>query len=81
VLSYLLAGVDLPLPSGFESLSEEVALAARGRHRVVIEEVDLVGYEASGLPTRTMGRDLATDPEFFSGALAAGTRLAELVSS
>jgi hypothetical protein len=47
----------------------------------VIEEVDLVGYEASGLPTRTMGRDLATDPEFFSGALAAGTRLAELVSS
>jgi hypothetical protein len=34
----------------------------------VIEEVDLVGYEASGLPTRTMGRDLATDPEFFSGA-------------
>lgn len=81
VLSHLLAGVDLPLPSGFESLSEEVALAARGRHRVVIEEVDLVGYEASGLPTRTMGRDLATDPEFFSGALAAGTRLAELVSS
>lgn len=81
VLSHLLAGVDLPLPAGFESLSDEVALAARGRHRVVIEEADLAGYEGSGLPTRTMGRDLNADPEFFSGALAAGARLADLVNS
>lgn len=80
VLAHLLGGVDLPLPAGFESLSDEVGQAARGRHRVVIEEVDLGGYEASGLPTRTMGRDLATDPEFFSGALAAGSRLADLIS-
>lgn len=81
VLSHLLGGVDLPLPEGFEELSEEVALSARGRHRVVIEDVDLAGYEGSGLPTRTMGRDMATDPEFFSGALAAGARLADLVAS
>lgn len=37
---------------------------------------DLDGYAASGLPTRTMGRSLAEDPEFFAAALAAGSVLA-----
>ena len=42
--------------------------------------VDLDGYRRSGLPARTMGRDLDEDPEFFAAALAAGTALAELLS-
>ena len=37
---------------------------------------DLDGYAASGLPTGTMGRSIAEDPEFFAAALAAGTVLA-----
>jgi hypothetical protein len=37
---------------------------------------DLDGYAASGLPTRTMGRWLSEDPEFFAAALAAGSVLA-----
>jgi hypothetical protein len=32
----------------------------------------LAGYAASGLPTRTMGRDLKDDPLFFAAPLAAG---------
>jgi hypothetical protein len=43
-------------------------------------EVDLEGYAASGLPARTMGRDLHEDPLFFAAALAAGYALAEMVS-
>lgn len=40
--------------------------------------VDLVGYARSGLPSRTMGRDITQDPLFFGAALAAGSVLAEL---
>lgn len=79
VLRLLLAGVDLPLPEGSEELAEVVEQEGRGRHRVTIEPVDLDGYLASGLPTRTMGRDLVQDPEFFAGPLAAGSRLAALI--
>jgi len=50
-----------------------------GRHHVTVETVDLDGYLAAGLPTRTMGRDLHQDPEFFAGPLAAGSRLASLI--
>jgi hypothetical protein len=39
-------------------------------------EADLDGYAASGLPSRTMGRTIVEDPEFFAAALAAGTVLA-----
>ena len=42
--------------------------------------VDLPGYAASGLQTRTMGRAIAEDPLFFAAALAAGPVLAELMA-
>ena len=35
---------------------------------------DLDGYRASGLPARTMGRDIDEDPLFFAAALAGGGR-------
>jgi hypothetical protein len=40
--------------------------------------VDLPGFATSGLPTVTMGRELAEDPLFFASALAGGCTLAEL---
>ena len=38
--------------------------------------VDLDGYASSGLPSKTMGRDLDDDQVFFAAALAAGGALA-----
>ncbi len=49
--------------------------AGDARHDWRALEADLGGYTASGLPTRSMGRD---DPLFFAAALAAGTALADL---
>jgi hypothetical protein len=46
------------------------------RHDVSVQPVDLAGYAESGLPTRTMGRELADDPLFFAAALAGGRALA-----
>jgi len=43
--------------------------------------VDLEGYGATGLPRRTMGRDLDEDPLFFAAALAGGNVLADMLSS
>jgi hypothetical protein len=80
VLELLLAGVDVPLPEGRDDLAELVEGIAGGRHRVTFETVDLAGYGSSGLPRRTMGRDLEEDPDFFSGPLAAGSRLTQLTS-
>ncbi len=79
VLRLLLAGVDLPLPQGSEDLADLVDEDGGGKHRVTIEPVDLDGYQSSGLPSRTMGRDLHQDPEFFAGPLAAGSRLASIL--
>ncbi|HTU14071.1 MAG TPA: DUF3866 family protein [Solirubrobacterales bacterium] len=78
VLKLLLAGVDVPLPEGREDLAGAVAEIGEGRHRAVFEPVDIAGYAASGLPRSTMGRDIEEDPEFFSGPLAAGSRLSDL---
>lgn len=72
VLDLALGPVELPVPAGFSELvPEDVA-------GVVPVETDLEGYAASGLPRRTMGRDLDQDRPFFAGPLAAGRRLAEL---
>lgn len=54
--------------------------ATKGRHDLAVETVDLDGYVASGLPTRTMGREVTEDPLFFAAALAAGAALAAAVS-
>ena len=73
VLDLLLAPVDVALPEG----AEEIAGAlGDSKHRLHYAPADLGGYEASGLPTKTMGRTLEEDPLFFSAPLAAGTFVA-----
>jgi hypothetical protein len=49
-------------------------------HRIVNVDADVDGYAGSGLPARTMGRDLADDRLFFEQALAGGSALARAVS-
>jgi hypothetical protein len=66
VLRLLLRPVVLAMPEGYES--------GRG-HRVGAADLD--GYRASGLPARTMGRDIDEDELFFRAALAGGSVLAE----
>jgi len=80
VLELALGAVNLPLPSGSEDLAALAGSLGGGCHVVTVEEVDLAGYGSCGLPRRTMGRDLTEDPEFFGGPLAAGARLATLIS-
>lgn len=85
VLGLLLAGVDVPLPETSDDLDLEAIedLAVKlgdGRHRVTFERVDLGAYGESGLPRRSMGRDLEEDPDFFAAPLAAGARLGELIA-
>jgi len=69
-------GTDaVDLPSVLDALHE----VCDDRHDVAVEPVDLVGYAASGLPARTMGRSIDEDPLFFAAALAAGAALAGAV--
>ncbi len=51
------------------------------RHDWRRASVDLPGYLAGGLPSRTMGRTIVEDPLFFGAALAGGTALADLDDS
>jgi len=67
VLDLLLAPVAVALPEGEEPGDE--------RHDWRAVPADLDGYLASGLPTRSMGRE---DPLFFCAALAAGGALAQM---
>jgi hypothetical protein len=92
VLALLLATVRVAAPeveaAGWADSAEradEDALDAlievcRDRHDIDVQAVDLDGYAASGLPTRTMGRELGEDPLFFAAALAAGQALAALAA-
>jgi len=73
VLGLCLDPVDVVLPEGAEALEDELAAT---EHRFHVAAADLEGYAASGLPRRTMGRDLEEDPLFFAAPLAAGTFLA-----
>jgi hypothetical protein len=82
VLRLLLGPVTLPVPPGVSLFAEMDGIgpaldAARAQgHEVVETAVDVDGYRASGLPTRTMGRTLDEDRLFFAAALAAGGALA-----
>ena len=93
VLRMLLAPVRVPVPeldvadwpsgdpageSGRETALGRLREACGDRHEIWAREVDLEGYAASGLPTRTMGRELADDRLFFAAALAAGDALGAL---
>ena len=75
VLELLLAPVIVPVPEGAAELASQVSAASIGLHRAEPVPVDLDGYAASGLPTKTMGRALADDPLFFEAPLAAGARM------
>lgn len=84
VLELLLGEVEVPLPAGLAELwpdaaggpDEAIGAALAERHRPVEAAADLDGYAASGLPTRTMGRELGADRLFFAAPLAAGAALA-----
>jgi hypothetical protein len=96
VLELLLAPVRVPVPEaeleGWPLLGEapeggsaRAALDSLieicgGRHDLAVQQVDLDGYAASGLPTTTMGRSIDEDPLFFASALASGRALAATVS-
>jgi hypothetical protein len=77
VMQLLLGGVEVPVPSSEPIPIAVLATAAGWRHRLHEAPVDLKGYEASGLPARTMGRTTAEDPLFFAAALASGRALSE----
>jgi hypothetical protein len=76
VLSMLLAGVEVPVPSGEAVAIAVLAEAAGWRHALREETADLAGYAASGLPARAMGRGIDEDPLFYAAPLAAGAALA-----
>lgn len=79
VLELLLASVEIAIPEGQEEIAAELESASGGRHRLQVKAVDLGGYATTGLPARTMGKDLADDPLFFAAALAAGAALRQEV--
>jgi hypothetical protein len=54
-------------------------VAAVHGHAAIDAPADLDGYRCSGLPARTMGRELEEDRLFFAAALAAGGALGDLV--
>lgn len=72
VLDLLLSTVVVALPEGSGADVDT-------RHEVRRAPADLDGYESSGLPTRTMGRELREDPSFFAAALSAGRVLAGML--
>jgi hypothetical protein len=75
VLELLLAGVEVPAPTGEDTAIAALVEACGDRHRLREATADLDGYAASGLPARTMGRGLDEDPLFFAAPLAAGAAL------
>jgi hypothetical protein len=71
-----LLDVDAPAGGSARAALDELIAICGGRHDLAVEAIDLDGYAASGLPSQTMGRELADDPLFFAAALAAGAGLA-----
>lgn len=70
--------LDAEAPEGgsAQAALDDLIAICGGRHDIAVEAIDLDGYAASGLPARTMGRELADDPLFFAAPLAAGRALA-----
>lgn len=81
VLQMLLGAVEVAVPSGNPVVTARLATAAGWRHRLHEAPADLDAYAATGLPSSTMGRDLADDPLFFAAPLAAGNCLASALTS
>lgn len=76
VLELALHPLSIAAPEGHEAIAASIREAAGERHRVLSAPADLDGYAHSGLPRRTMGRDLDEEPSFFACGLAAGHLLA-----
>jgi hypothetical protein len=76
-----LADTDAPEGGSRHATLDALIAACEDRHDLAVGPVDLGGYAASGLPTQTMGRELAEDPLFFAAALAAGAALASLAGN
>jgi Protein of unknown function (DUF3866) len=72
-----LLDADAPEGGSPQAALDSLIELCGGRHDIAVEPIDLDGYAASGLPSTTMGRDIAADPLFFAAALAAGRALAE----
>jgi hypothetical protein len=72
VLELLLAGVEVPMPTGNPEVAALLKGAAGDRHQLHEAKSDLAGYAASALPACTMGRSLEEDSLFFAAPLAAG---------
>ncbi len=71
-------GAGAPSRPGFAlDVERPVRLTRHDWRRAV---VDLPAYAACGLPSETMGRELAEDPLFFGAALAGGGVLCELAT-
>jgi uncharacterized protein DUF3866 len=83
VLELLLEPVTVALPEGMPSpVALDVERSARmSRHDWRRAGVDLPAFQASGLPSDTMGRSLPEDPLFFGAALAGGATLAQLAEA
>jgi hypothetical protein len=75
VLELLLRPVTVALPEGTQPPRD---LAERHDWRGGPAALD--AYPATGLPARTMGRDLEADPLFFAAAIAAGTALGTIIA-
>jgi hypothetical protein len=79
VLELALGSVIVAAPE--PGTPDELREACGDRHKLRACTVDLDAYAASGLPTRTMGRELDEDRLFFAAALAGGAALAEQAGS
>jgi hypothetical protein len=82
VLDLLLRPVTVAVPSGLgpePSAALAEAVSGQGGHEAHAVDVDdlIEPYLGTGLPTETMGRSLAEDPDFFRAALGAGAALAQ----
>jgi len=74
-----LLGPNAPEGGSGDAALADLIEATKGKHDLTVRAVDLVGYSQSGLPTRTMGREITDDPLFFAAALAAGSALADAI--
>ncbi len=80
VIGLLLNRVEVPVPAGTGEAEASLRALAGERHRVRSYDADVEGYASSGLPTRTMGREIEEDRLFFAAALASGRGLAASVT-
>jgi hypothetical protein len=76
-----LLDAEAPAGGSAQAALDDLIRICSGRHDIAVEQIDLDGYAASGLPQTTMGRPIDKDPLFFAAPLAAGSALAGAVSS